>query len=138
MGVIGQVVHSYHQFYEAEDLRSAYGVLKPLDLAMDATIGSDPKTERDDLALIIAGAVNDLMTRIRDKRADGRDPIWRDTNLSVPERLSKSQRLIETFTDDFLDKLFQGYCNGDRATLRERANRIRSAGHFYYLRNYGR
>ena len=141
MGFIGELVDAYAQFYQAEyaKLDSAYAVLRPLMTAIETTVESDPNTTPDDLLLLVAGALNDDQVRVRENKADGWDPIWRNASLGTPqERLVLSRQKIEEFAELFLAKAFMGYCHGDRALLRERANRIRSAARFYYLQHYGR
>lgn len=141
MGFIGQLVDAYAQFYQAEfgKLDSAHAVLRPLMTAIDTTVGSDPQTELDDLTLLVAGAVNDNQERVRADQADGWDPIWRNVSFgTAQERIALSRQRIEEFARLFLEKAFFGYCRGDRAILRERTNRIRSAARFYYLQHHGR
>lgn len=141
MSFIGEIVDAYAQFYQAEfgKLDSAHAVLRPLMTAMDVTIESDPQTDGDDLALLVAGAVNDDQERVRGRQADGFDPIATNKEIgSYPERIALSRQKIEEFARLFLDKVFNSYCYGDRAILRERTNRIRSAARFYYLQHYGR
>jgi CRISPR-associated protein Csc3 len=141
MGFIGEIVDAYAQFYQAEygKLDSAHAVLRPLMTAIETTVESDPQTDRDDLILLVAGAVNDDQIRVREGKADGWDPIWRNVSLGTPqERIVLSRQKIEEFARLFLERVFTGYCHGDRAILRERTNRIRSAARFYYLQNYGR
>ena len=140
MGIIGKLVDAYASFYRADwkKLDSAYAVLRPLGTAMDVIVKSDPRTERDDLLLLVTGAVNDDQDRVRAGQAEGWDPIVTDKSLgSYPERLALSRRRIEEFGRLCVDDLFYGYCQGDRAVLRERLNRLRSAARFYYLQNYG-
>jgi len=141
MGFIGQLVDAYAQFYQAEysKLDAAYAVLRPLATAISTTVESDPQIEPDDLLLLVAGAINDDQVRVRGDQADGWDPIWRNVSFGTPqERIALSRQKIELFASLFLDNAFVGYCHGDRALLRERANRIRSAARFYYLQTYGR
>ena len=141
MGFIGQIVDAYARFYQAEfgKLDSAYAVLRPLMTAIDTTVESDPQTELDDLILLVAGAVNDDQERVRGGQADGFDPIVTNTALGTyPERIAQSRQRIEEFARLFLEKAFFGYCRGDRAILRERTNRIRSAARFHYLQTYSR
>ncbi len=141
MGFIGEIVDAYAQFYQAEfgKLDSAHAVLRPLMTAMDVTVESDPQTGHDDLMLLVAGAVNDDQERVRGGQADGFDPIATNKELGTyPERITLSRQKIEDFARLFLDKVFGGYCHSDRAILRERTNRIRSAARFYYLQRYSR
>lgn len=142
MGMISETVNAYAVFYRAKykNLDSAYAVLKPFAEAADVVIDSDPKTERDDLRLLVAGAVSDLMKRVWSNNADGWDPIvmvkGATTSREVRKAASRDKQLV--FADIFIERVFNQYCNGDRATLRERLNRLRSAARFYYLQNHGR
>ena len=139
MGVIGNLVDRYAEFYRADfgKLSSGYAVLKPLRAAIDTTVNSSPRLGSDDLVEIISGELNDLMERIQDKQADGWNPITTDKTLgSWPERLARSRATIQAFAQQFVDDLFLGLCQGDRATLREMANRLNSAARFYYLTHY--
>lgn len=141
MGFIGKIVDAYARFYQAEfgKLNAAHAVLRPLMTAIDVTIESDPLTTPEDLALLVAGAINDDQERVRSGQADGFDPIITNKELGpYPERLALSRQRIDEFARLFLEEVFTGYCQGDRAVLRERANRIRSAARFYYLTTYGR
>ncbi|WP_029215466.1 type I-D CRISPR-associated protein Cas10d/Csc3 [Kallotenue papyrolyticum] len=137
MDMIRRLVDGYAAFYRAGSLKSAYGVVRPLATAIAVTVESDPATAPDDLLLLIAGALNDDMERVRGNQAEGYDPIARDTSLgSYPERLALSRQKIEEFARLFRDEVFLGYCRGDRGLLRERANRLRSAARFAYLSTY--
>jgi CRISPR-associated protein Csc3 len=141
MGFVGEIVDAYAQFYQAEygKLNAAYAVLRPLMAAIDVTVDSDPQTSHDDLVLLVAGTINDDQERVRGGQADGFDPITRNKELGTyPERITLSRQKIEDFARLFLDKVFAGYCHSDRAILRERTNRIRSAARFYYLQHYSR
>lgn len=141
MGFIGELVDAYAQFYRADfsKLDSTYAVLRPLMTAIEAAQDSDPAVEEDDLLLLIAGAVNDDQIRVRSDSAEGFDPIVTNTSYGTyGERLTLSRLKIEEFARLFVEKAFHGYCHGDRALLRERANRIRSAARFYYLQHYSR
>jgi CRISPR-associated protein Csc3 len=136
MGFIGELVEAYTQFYraEAKKLDSAYAALRPLSTAIDVVVESDPRTVIDDLHLLVAGALNDDQERVRSGQAEGFDPIVFNRELGdYPTRLALSRQKIEEFTHLFLEKCFVQYCDGDRALLRERTNRLRSAARFYYL-----
>ncbi len=141
MGMIGALVDAYAQFYRArfKKLDSAYAVLKPLATAIDIAVASDPKIATDDLVLHIAGALGDLMERVRGKQAEGFDPIMYASNsdLGKQERLALSRERQLQFAQLFVEQAFLRDCAGDRALLRERANRMRSAARFYYLSHYG-
>jgi CRISPR-associated protein Csc3 len=139
MSFIRKVVDAYAAFYRAENLKAAYAVLRPLATAMDVIVDSDPKTDADDLLLLVAGALNDDQERLRSGQAEGYDPIATNKSLGTyPERLALSRQSIETFAQFVLKDVFTDYCNGDRGILRERANRLRSAARFYYLSRYAR
>jgi CRISPR-associated protein Csc3 len=142
MGMISETVDAYAAFYRAKykNLDSAYAVLKPFAEAADVVIGSDPKTQDDDLRLLVAGATADLMKRVWANNAEGWDPIvmvkGATTGREIRKAASREKQLA--FADLFIECVFKRYCNGDRATLRERLNRLRSAARFYYLQNYDR
>lgn len=140
MGIIGKLVDAYAAFYRADWKKpdSAYAVLRPFGTALGVIVESDPRTDRDDLILLAAGSVNDDQERVRANQAEGFDPIVTNKSLgSYPERLALSRQRIEEFAVLCVDDLFAGYCRGDRAILRERTNRLRSAARFYYLKTYG-
>lgn len=143
MNFIGKLVDAYAQFYRADykHLDSAYTILRPLGTAIDVVKNSLFETDEEDLRLLIAGAINDEMIRVRDDPATtgGYDPIWFDTKRGEPQvRLALSLQAIETFADLFVQSCFNDYCKGERGILRERANRLRSAARFYYLTHYAR
>lgn len=130
---IAQLVDDYAVFYRADyaHLGSAYTVLRPLGTAIDVTKNSSPETSEEDLILMIAGAIEDEMDRIKndDATTAGFDPIGRYS----PVGLDKSRQAIAHFARQFVTLCFKEYCKGDRGILRERANRIRSAANFHYL-----
>lgn len=139
MGFIGRLVDAYATFYRARNLKAAHDILRPLVTSIEVVVESDPKTERDDLHLLVAGAVNDDQERVRNdpKNTGGFDPITTNKEIvDYKERLVLSREKIAAFVDLFLTEAFEGYCNKDRGILRERANRIRSAARFYYLAHY--
>ncbi|PDW01379.1 type I-D CRISPR-associated protein Cas10d/Csc3 [Candidatus Viridilinea mediisalina] len=140
---IAQLVDDYAAFYRADyrHLGSAYTVLRPLGTAIDVTKRSSPNTAEEDLILLIAGAINDEMDRVRNDAATsgGFDPIITDKSRGTyPERLDLSMQAIAHFARQFVQRCFKEYCKGDRGILRERANRIRSAANFHYLATYAR
>jgi CRISPR-associated protein Csc3 len=143
MDFIGRLVEAYAQFYRAEfdKLDSAYAVLRPLGTAVKVVVESDPHTESEDLLLLVSGAVNDDQERVRADQAEGFDPIVRIRDRNDYRRqlqLALSRQKIEEFARAVINDCFLTYCNGDRAVMRERTNRIRSAARFYYLIHYGR
>ena len=138
MGFIGRLVDAYAQFYRATKLDSAYAVLRPLGAVIEVVVESDPRIETDDLLLLVAGAVNDDQERVRSDQAEGFDPIVTNKELGdYGTRLALSRKKIENFAQLFIKDCFDDYCDNDRAVLRERTNRIRSAARFYYLTHYG-
>ena len=141
MGIIGELVDAYAVFYRAKygKLDSAYAVLKPFTEAANVVVESLPRTQDDDLVLLVGGSIHALMNRVwDDPQTDGWDPVVmvRDATTSREERKKLSRQKQEEFAQEFVSKLFHGYCNGDRAVLRERFNRLRSAARFYYLQKY--
>lgn len=143
MDFIGRVVEAYAQFYRADFAKqdSAYAVLRPLSTAIKVIVESDPRTKQEDLLLLVSGAVNDDQERVRADQAEGFDPIVtiKDRNDYRRElQLARSRQKIEEFAGAVINDCFLTYCNGERAIMRERTNRIRSAARFYYLTHYGR
>ena len=141
MDFIGRLVEAYAQFYRAAFAKqdSAYAVLRPLGTAIKVVVESDPRIGEEDLLLLVSGAVNDDQERVRTDQAEGFDPIV--TNKAQGDygaRLVLSRQKIEDFARAVINDCFIAYCDGDRAVLRERTNRIRSAARFYYLTHYGR
>jgi len=133
MSFIAQLVDDYAAFYRADyaHLESTYAVLRPFGTAIDVTKNSSPETSEEDLILMIAGAIEDEMDRIKNDNATtaGYDPIGRRSLAG----LEKSRQYILHFARQFVTLCFKEYCKGDRGILRERANRIRSAANFHYL-----
>jgi CRISPR-associated protein Csc3 len=141
MGIIGRLVDAYAKFYRAPlHDPSSYAIVRPLDEAIQATVKSDPKTTADDLTLLVVGPLADVMERVWERQVDGFDPIVFATGspLKRDERRDLSRCKQEAFIQLFLDEFFAGYCNGDRATLQDRQNRIRSAARFYYLKHHAK
>lgn len=142
MGIIGKLVDAYAAFYRTRTFKkepSAYALVRPLDELINATLKTDPKLERDDLALTLSGVLADVMERVwNDSVKDATDPIIFEKNSSRPmeERKRLSRQKQEEFVELFLSELFEGLCQGQRATLQENANRYRSAAKFYYLKHY--
>jgi CRISPR-associated protein Csc3 len=133
MSFISKLVDSYAVFYRADyaHLDSAYTVLRPLGTAIDITKNSSPITCEEDLILLIAGAIEDEMDRVKNDAATsgGYDPLGRKSATG----LEQSRQAIRHFAEQFVELCFKQYCQSDRGILRERANRIRSAANFYYL-----
>ena len=141
MDFIGRLVESYAHFYRAAFTKqdSAYAVLRPLGTAIKVVVESDPRCGGEDLLLLVSGAVNDDQERVRADQAEGFDPIVTNKDLGdYGARLALSRQKIEDFARAVINDCFLTYCDGDRAVLRERTNRIRSAARFYYLTHYGR
>jgi len=141
MDFIGRLVETYAQFYRAAFAKqdSAYAVLRPLGTAIKVVVESDPRIGEEDLLLLVAGAVNDDQERVRADQAEGFDPIVTNKELGdYGTRLVLSRQKIADFARSVINDCFVAYCDGDRAVLRERTNRIRSAARFYYLTHYGR
>ncbi|MFO3797314.1 MAG: hypothetical protein ACK8QZ_08535, partial [Anaerolineales bacterium] len=74
----------------------------------------------------------DDIDRVRADQAEG----WIPFKTEEPEQKRLLRQKIEEFGRLCVDDLFYGYCCGDRAVLRERMNRLRSAARFYYLQKY--
>lgn len=141
MDFIGRLVEAYAQFYRADfaKLDSAYAVLRPLSTAIKVIVDSDPRIGEEDLLLLVSGAVNDDQERVRADQAEGFDPIITNKELGdYGTRLALSRQKIEEFAQAVINDCFLTYCDGDRAVMRERTNRMRSAARFYYLTHYVR
>lgn len=141
MGLIGELVDAYAVFYRPKwgKMDSAYAVLKPLSEAADVVIGSDPKTDKETLLEFVSGAVGDLMQRVWANNADGWDPIvMRSSEVPRDERMATSREKQAEFTRFFVEDVFYKYCNGDRGSLREKLNVMRSAARFYYQSKYAK
>lgn len=140
MGVIGKLVDAYAAFYRTRGYNpSAYAIVRPLDELINTTQKSNPKLEHDDLALVLSGTLANAMERVWDNNIkDASDPIIFEKNSPrrMDERKMLSRQKQEDFVEMFLKELFEGLCQGRRATLQENANRYRSAAKFYYLKNY--
>jgi CRISPR-associated protein Csc3 len=135
MGIFGKLVDAYTKFYRTRKLDSTYAVLRPLGTAIDIIVKSDPRTARDDLVLLVAGAVNDDIDRVRNDQAEG----WIPLKIESPEQRWHPllRQKIEEFSRLCVDDLFYDYCHGDRAMLRERLKIVRPAANFYYQQKYG-
>jgi CRISPR-associated protein Csc3 len=132
MGFIGPVVDAYAVFYRTRSLDSAHAVLRPLGTALKVIEESAPSLSHEDLVLLVAGAVNDDMERVRGGQAEGFNPILRSGGPAL------TRVRVGEFAEIFVTEVFEKYCEEDRALLRERANRLRSAARFYYLSQYVR
>jgi CRISPR-associated protein Csc3 len=131
MGIVGNLVNGYASFYRAQfdKLDSSSSVVKPLSTAIDTTLNTPPHLAEDDLVEIIGGELYGLMERVRAQQADGFDPTHSQ---------EVSRERIRDFASLFVYDLFFKLCGGDRAILREQANRLRSAARFCYLSRYAR
>ena len=138
MGLVGTLVDQYATFYQANlRSRSAYGILRPLSLAIDTIVDSSLTLSDEDLVQLVAGQINDVMDRVRRKDAEGFDPIrWNAALGTIPERLALSRAAIQRFAETVVRELFRQECMGDRALLREQGNLYRSAARFYYQSHY--
>jgi CRISPR-associated protein Csc3 len=104
MGIFGKLVDAYTEFYRTRKLDSTYAVLRPLGTAIDIIVKSDPRTARDDLVLLVAGAVNDDIDRVRNDQAEG----WIPLKTESPEQRWHPllRQKIEEFSRLCVDDLF--------------------------------
>ncbi len=126
MGVVKGIVDRYTCFYRAEGF-AAYARLRPLLLAADVILDSSPADCDEDLHLMIQGALQAFLDRVRNPNgAQG----------FIPEGARKTAEaapLVAEFARYMLAEVFRGYCGGDRVVLRQRLNRLMNGCEAYYV-----
>lgn len=129
MGLIEGLVDHYAMFYRASG-RAAYARLRPLTEAARVVLESPPELDRESLHLQIEGVILALLDRILDRSADGWVP---------PEARPTAERarLVKEFAGYFLTEIFEKYCQGDRALLRQRLNLLKNGAEAVYIQKYG-
>jgi CRISPR type I-D-associated protein Csc3/Cas10d len=130
MGLIEELVDRYAAFYRAKG-RAAYARLRPLSLAAEAVLDSPPVLDRESLRLQVEGSILALLDRILNVSADGWVPV-------EARPLTERHRRVREFAEYFLGKVFEEYCDGDRATLRQRLNRLKNGAEAVYVQKYSR
>jgi CRISPR-associated protein Csc3 len=130
MGLIEGLVDHYAAFYRAKG-RAAHARLRPLSLAAEAVLDSPPVLDRESLRSQVEGSILATLDRIANQGAEGWIP-----SEAWPE--AERQRLVKEFAEYFLSKVFEEYCRGDRATLRQRLNRLKNGAEAVYVQKYTR
>ncbi|HEY9824274.1 MAG TPA: type I-D CRISPR-associated protein Cas10d/Csc3 [Stenomitos sp.] len=126
MEIIKELVDKYARFYRAKGF-AAYARLRPLNIAADKVLKSQPNTSKEDIQLMLEGYLLALVDGVLDKTIDG----------FVPKDAAKDkQQLVEDFAQFFLEKIFYGYCRGERSLLRQNINLIRHAAEACYIKSY--
>ncbi|MDY0095752.1 MAG: type I-D CRISPR-associated protein Cas10d/Csc3 [Candidatus Vecturithrix sp.] len=125
MSIFKGLVNRYYVFYHPADFNS-HNILRPVSTAIALTIKSDTDLSEEDAILEMIGEIKGSQERVHNKQAKGYAPIGGYDELAA----------IREFVEYFYHETFQGYCRGERALLRERANRIKSGCEAYYLENY--
>ncbi len=126
MEMIKELVDKYARFYRAKGI-AAYARLRPLNIAADKVLKSQPNTSKEDLQLMMEGYLLALVDGVMDKTIDG----------FVPKgAVKEKQQLVEDFAKFFLETVFYDYCRGERSLLRQNINLIRHAAEACYIKNY--
>ncbi|NJK52263.1 MAG: type I-D CRISPR-associated protein Cas10d/Csc3 [Leptolyngbyaceae cyanobacterium SU_3_3] len=126
MEMIKELVDRYARFYRAKGF-AAYARLRPLNIAADKVLRSQPNTSKEDIQLMLEGYLLALVDGVLDNNIDG----------FVPKGAAKEkQQLVEDFAQFFLEKVFYDYCRGERSRLRQNINLIRHAAEACYIKSY--
>jgi CRISPR-associated protein Csc3 len=126
MEMIKELVDKYARFYRAKGF-AAYARLRPLNIAADKVLKSQPNTSKEDIQLMLEGYLLALVDGVLDNNIDG----------FVPKGAAKEkQQLVEDFAQFFLEKVFYEYCRGERSLLRQNINLIRHASEACYIKSY--
>lgn len=126
MEMIKELVDRYARFYRAKGF-AAYARLRPLNIAADKVLRSQPNTSKEDIQLMLEGYLLALVDGVLNNTIDG----------FVPKGAAKEkQQLVEDFAQFFLEKVFYDYCRGERSLLRQNINLIRHAAEACYIKSY--
>lgn len=125
MSIFKGLVDRYYTFYHPADF-NGHNILRPVSTVIALTINSDTDLSEEDAILEMIGEIKGSQDRVHNKQAKGYAPMGGYDELAA----------IREFVEYFYHETFQGYCRGERALLRERANRIKSGCEAYYLENY--
>lgn len=130
MAMIEELVDRYAKFYRA-GTRAAYSRLRPLSLAIEEVLKTPAELEPEDLQIQIEGRIYSHLDGIRDRVSQGYIPkgVFTDEERKQP---------VEDFVTYFLDKVFEGYCQGNRAILRKRQNQLKNGAEAQYVKKYAR
>lgn len=125
MSLIKDCVDRYTIFYSGG--YKSHSITKPLDIVAKAIINSEPQIDPDDLKLEIRGELMKWLDRVRNRQAEGYAKFW-GKDIDAHEISA-----VRDFVDFFYSEVFQGYCRGERGTLRSRYNRFRDGCEAYYV-----
>jgi CRISPR-associated protein Csc3 len=125
MSLIKECVDRYTIFYSGG--YKSHSITKPVDIVAKAIINSEPDIDSEDLKLEIRGELMKWLDRVRSRQAEGYAKFW------GKEVEAQEISTLRDFVDFFYDKIFQGYCRGERGTLRSRYNRFRDGCEAYYV-----
>ena len=125
MGMFQELVDRYYTFYRPDGFKS-HSIVRPISHVITAILNADKDLPEEDLILEIIGALKGVQDRVHTRQAKGFAPI------GGHDEVMALRRFVEYFYAD----VFLTYCRGERALLRERANRIKYGCEAYYLENY--
>lgn len=120
MSFIQELVEKYYVFYRPGKNWTSHNIRRPIDRVISLIVNSDKDISSEDLILELIGELNDMMEIISSVRYV---PLFGVEQLTA----------IRNFVEYFYQEIFCGYCRGERALLRQRANRIKSGCEAYYL-----
>lgn len=110
---------------------TSHRVLRVVSLLEDVIVNSEPSTCHDDLKLQAVGEVSNLMQRLREES--------RPTGIGLLRGDPQAQHeAIRDFVEHFYNEVFVGYCEGERALLRDRRNRFNAGVEAWYHENWRR
>jgi CRISPR-associated protein Csc3 len=125
MSLIKECVDRYTVFYSGG--YKSHSITKPVDILAKAIINSEPMIDPEDLKLEIRGELMKWLDRVRSRQAEGYAKFW------GKEIDAQEMPAVREFVDFFYDKVFGGYCRGERGVLRSRYNRFRDGCEAYYV-----
>lgn len=125
MGMFQELVDRYYTFYRPKGFKS-HSIVRPISEAVTATLNADKELAEEDLILEIIGALKGIQERVHTGQAKGFAPLGGHDEVAA----------IRQFVEYFYHDVFLKYCRGERALLRERANRIKYGCEAYYLETY--
>ncbi|MCP4399343.1 MAG: type I-D CRISPR-associated protein Cas10d/Csc3 [bacterium] len=125
MGMFQELVDRYYTFYHPDGFNS-HSIVRPISQVITAVLNADKELPEEDLILEVIGALKGVQDRVHTRQAKGFAPIGGYDEISA----------IRKFVEYFYQDIFLKYCRGERALLRERANRIKYGCEAYYLETY--
>ncbi len=125
MSLIEGIAQLCFKFY-GPDSFAPNSVLKVISLVEDVIINSESAIDPIDLNWQVRGEIHNLMQRVRSSRAQGYARLHR---RDEPEA-------IQTLVDYFYQQVFMNQCDGQRAILRSRRNRLNAGINAWYQANW--